>query len=99
MWGALKWLFGLGVVASLAVAAGVYFAFFGAGPQISYVTPHLVPISASGDTQAEQPPVNLPAAVILPAPFTSQAPLNNLADDRRREVDRPLLGPRVTRRT
>jgi len=80
MWGALKWLFGLGVVASLAVAAGVYFAFFGAGPQISYVTPDLVPISASGDTQAEQPPVNLPAAVILPVPFTSQAPLNNWAD-------------------
>src|SRR5260370_4128620 len=80
MWGALKWLFGLGVVASLAVAAGVYFAFFGAGPQISYVTPDLVPISASGDTAAEQPPVNLPAAVILPVPFTSQAPLNNCAD-------------------
>ena len=80
MWGALKWLFGLGVVASLAVAAGVYFAFFGAGPQISYVTPDLVPISASGDTPAEQPPVNLPAAVILPVPFTSQAPLNNWAD-------------------
>jgi len=80
MWGALKWLFGLGLVASLAVAAGVYFAFFGAGPQISYVTPDLVPISASGDTPAEQPPVNLPAAVILPVPFTSQAPLNNWAD-------------------
>jgi hypothetical protein len=80
MWGALKWLFGLGVVASLAVAAGVYFAFFGAGPQISYVTPDLVPITASGDTPAEQPPVNLPAAVILPVPFTSQAPLNNWAD-------------------
>ena len=80
MWGALKWLFGLGVVASLAVAAGVYFAFFGAGPQISYVTPDLVPITASGDTAAEQPPVNLPAAVILPVPFTSQAPLNNWPD-------------------
>src|SRR6202165_2675169 len=80
MWGALKWLLGLGVVASLAIAAGVYFAFFGAGPQISYITPDLVPISASGDTTAEQPPVNLPAAVILPVPFTSQAPLNNWAD-------------------
>src|SRR5260370_33523953 len=79
MWGALKWLFGLGVVASLAVAAGVYFAFFGAGPQISYVTPDLVPISASGDTPAEQPPAILPAAVIIPVPFTSQAPLNNWA--------------------
>src|ERR1700694_3743449 len=80
MWGALKWLFGLGLVASLAVAAGIYFAFFGAGPQISYITPDLVPISANADTTAEQPPVNLPAAVILPVPFTSQAPLNNWAD-------------------
>jgi len=81
MWGALKWLFGLGLVASLAIAAGFYFAFFGAGPQISFVTPELVPISATGDTRAEeQPPVNLPAAVLLPVPFTSQAPLNNWAD-------------------
>jgi uncharacterized protein YvpB len=80
MFGALKWLFGLGLVASIAVAAGVYFAFFGAGPQISYITPDLVPISANADATAEQPPVNLPAAVILPVPFTSQAPLNNWAD-------------------
>jgi hypothetical protein len=80
MWGALKWLLGLGLVATIGIAAGVYFAFFGAGPQISYVTPDLVPISASGDTPAEQPPAILPAAVILPVPFTSQAPLNNWAD-------------------
>src|SRR3981081_520327 len=79
MWGALKWLFGLGLVASIGIAAGIYFAFFGAGPQISSVTPALVPISATGDPTAEQPPVNLPAAVILPVPFTSQAPLNNWA--------------------
>src|SRR3981189_2769587 len=79
MWGALKWLFGLGLVASIGIAAGIYFAFFGAGPQISYVTPHLVPTGARGDTTAGQPPVNLPAAVILPVPFTSQAPLNNWA--------------------
>jgi hypothetical protein len=77
MWGALKWMFGLGLVATIGIAAGVYFAFFGAGPQISYVTPELVPISASGDTPAEQPPAVLPAAVLLPVPFTSQAPLNN----------------------
>jgi uncharacterized protein YvpB len=80
MFGALKWLFGLGLVASIAVAAGVYFAFFGAGPQISYITPDLVPISANADAPPEQVPVNLPAAVILPVPFTSQAPLNNWAD-------------------
>src|SRR5258708_25978870 len=77
MWGALKWMLGLGLVASIAIAAGIYFAFFGAGPQISYVTPPLIPITDTGDTPAEQPPTVLPAAVILPVPFTSQAPLNN----------------------
>lgn len=80
MFGALKWLFGLGLVATIAVAAGIYFAFFGAGPQISYVTPDLVPISANADATPEPAPVNLPEAVILPVPFTSQAPLNNWAD-------------------
>ena len=79
MWGALKWLLGLGLIATLAVAAGVYFAFFGAGPQISYVTPELVPIDLNVTNPADQAPVNLPAAVILPVPFTSQAPLNNWA--------------------
>jgi hypothetical protein len=79
MWGALKWLFGLGLVATIGIAAGVYFAFFGAGPQISYITPDLVPITAAGDTPAEQPPAVLAAAVILPVPFTSQAPLGNWA--------------------
>src|SRR5882762_3308019 len=79
MLGALKWLVGLGLVATVGIGAGVYFAFFGAGPQISYVTPDLVPISL--DTAApDVVPVNLPTAVILPVPFTSQAPLNNWAD-------------------
>ena len=80
MWGALKWMLGLGLVASIAIAAGIYFAFFGAGPQVSYVTPALIPITDTGDTPAEQPPAVLPAAVILPVPFTSQAPLNDWAN-------------------
>ena len=79
MLGALKWLVGLGLVATVGVAAGVYFAFFGAGPQISYVTPDLVPIDLN-TTAPDVVPVNLPTAVILPVPFTSQAPLNNWAD-------------------
>jgi hypothetical protein len=36
MIGALKWLAGLALVATLGIAAGVYFAFFGVGEQISY---------------------------------------------------------------
>lgn len=79
MMGALKWILGLGLVATIGVGAGVYFAFFGAGPQVSYVTPDLVPIDLTSATPSDQPPVNLPAAVLLPVPFTSQAPLNNWA--------------------
>ena len=79
MFGALKWLLGLGLVATVGIGAGVYFAFFGAGPQITYVTPDLVPIDLSTTAPSEQPPVTLPAAIFLPVPFTSQAPLNNWA--------------------
>src|SRR5215471_10987623 len=80
MLGALKWFVGLGLVAVLGIAAGVYFAFFGAGPQVTYVTPDLVPIDSNTAQPSDQPPVNLPTAVILPVPFTPQAPLGNWAD-------------------
>jgi hypothetical protein len=80
MMGALKWILGLGLVASIGVGAGVYFAFFGAGPTVSYVTPDLVPIDLTSTSTPTPPPVNLPVAVLLPVPFTSQAPLNNWAD-------------------
>jgi hypothetical protein len=77
--GIVKWIAGLGVVAMIGIGAGVYFAFFGAGPQVTYVTPDLVPIDLNTVAPSDQPPVNLPSAVILPVPFTSQAPLNNWA--------------------
>src|ERR1700687_5273851 len=80
MFGALKWVLGLGLVATIGVGAGVYFAFFGAGPTVSYVTPDLVPIDLTSTSTPTPPPVNLPTAVLLPVPFTSQAPLNNWAD-------------------
>ena len=80
MLGLLKWMFGLGAVAVLGIGAGVYFAFFGAGPQITYVTPDLVPIQAGSSHPTDEPPVNLPTAVLLPVPFTPQAPLGNWAD-------------------
>ena len=79
MLGALKWFFGLGLVAALGIGAGIYFAFNGGSSQTSYVTPDLVPIDATSATPSDQPPVNLPAAVILPVPFTPQAPLGNWA--------------------
>ncbi len=77
--GIVKWIAGLGGVAMIGVGAGVYFAFFGAGAQVSYVTPDLVALDLSVAAPSDQPPVNLPSAVILPVPFTSQAPLNNWA--------------------
>ena len=80
MLGALKWFVGLGLVAAVGIAAGVYFAFFGAGPQVSYVTPDLVPIDTNTASPSDQPPVILPTAVSLPVPFTPQAPLGNWAD-------------------
>src|SRR5215467_12715150 len=78
--GILKWIAGLGLVACVGIAAGVYFAFFGAGPEITYTTPDLVPISQNTTGQSQdQVPVNLPQAVSLPVPFTPQAPLGNWA--------------------
>jgi len=80
MRGVFKWMVGLGVVAVVGVAAGVYLAFFAGSTQITYVTPDLVPIGQDSTGQAtDQPPVNLPAAVSLPVPYTPQAPLGNWA--------------------
>src|SRR3954471_17907984 len=79
MLGALKWFFGLGLVALIGISAGVYFAFFGAGPQITYITPDLVPIDLNTAAPSDRPPVNLPSAVVLNVPFTTQAPLGNWA--------------------
>jgi hypothetical protein len=78
MLGALKWFFGLGLVACVGIGAGVYFAFFGAGPQITYITPDLVPIDLNTAAPSAAP-VSLPQAVILKVPFTTQAPLGNWA--------------------
>ena len=79
MLSALKWLMGLAVVAVVGVGAGLYFAFFGAGPPVAYTTPDLVPITQSTAAPSEQPAADLPANVLLPVPFTTQAPLGNWA--------------------
>lgn len=79
MIGLLKWVAALGVIAMIGIGAGVYFAFFGAGPQVTYVTPDIVPINLSTAAPSDQPAPVLPAAVLLPVPFTPQAPLGNWA--------------------
>jgi hypothetical protein len=75
----LKWFAALAAVAVVGAGAGIYFALFGAGPQISYVTPTLVPLSRATPT-ASPSAISLPAAVNLPVPYTTQAPLGNWAD-------------------
>ena len=77
---ALKWWLALGLVAAVGIVAGAYFAFFSADPLTSYVTPRVVPIDASTSSPGDQPPVELPAAVILPVPYTTQAPLANWSE-------------------
>jgi hypothetical protein len=74
----LKWTVGPGLVAIAGIAAGVHFTVIGAVVQNTYVTPDIVPIDAS--LQPDQPPVNLPAGILLPVPFTPQAPLGNWFD-------------------
>jgi hypothetical protein len=81
----LKWMIGLGVMAALAVGAGLGLAFFTSTPPTTFYTnTALVPFDAtvvaqpSGDAQPT--PIDLPATVSLPVPFTSQAPLNDWAN-------------------
>jgi hypothetical protein len=79
MRGALKWFGAFAVVGMIGLGAGLYFALSGAGPQSAYVTPKLVPLDVA--TPAGSPTaVSLPPAVILPVPYTTQAPLGNWAD-------------------
>lgn len=76
---ALKWLMGLAVVAVVGVGAGLDFAFFGGVPPVAYTTPDLVPITLATATPSELPPAQLPANVLVPVPFATQAPLGNWA--------------------
>jgi Peptidase_C39 like family len=78
----LKWMIGLGVMAALAVGAGLGLAFFTSTPPTTYYTnTALVPfdktVVAQPSGDAQPTPIDLPATVSLPVPFTSQAPLND----------------------
>jgi len=78
----LKWLVGLSLVAAIGIGGGLAFAVFGSGQNVNYTTPEVVALNPSptaGGEPATPSPVTLPAAVILPVPFTSQAPLNDWA--------------------
>src|ERR1700730_10081418 len=78
----LKWLVGLSLVAAIGIGGGLAFSVFGPGRNANYTTPEvhaLTPSPTPGGERATPSPVTLPAAVILPVPFTSQAPLNDWA--------------------
>src|ERR1700681_3574952 len=81
----LKWMIGLGVMAALAVGAGLGLALFTSTPATTlYTNTALVPFDATVVAQtpgtAQVTPIDLPATVSLPVPFTSQAPLNDWAN-------------------
>jgi hypothetical protein len=76
----LKWMIGLGLMAGLAVGAGLGLALFTSTPTTTYTNLPIVPFDATvtqTTDNAEATPINLPATVSLPVPFTSQAPLND----------------------
>ncbi len=78
----LKWMIGLGLMAGLAVGAGLGLALFNStGPTTTYTNTALVPFDATvTNVNATPSPINLPATVSLPVPYTTQAPLNDWAN-------------------
>ncbi|TMD14591.1 MAG: hypothetical protein E6I27_03795 [Chloroflexi bacterium] len=79
MGGVIRLASGSSVLAAAVITAGIYLGNAGNSRQVSYVAPKLVPIEAETSILGDQPPTNPPAAVILPVPFTAQAPLGDWA--------------------
>src|ERR1700730_12468255 len=78
----IKWMIGLGLMAGVAVGAGLGLALFNStGATSTYTNTALVPFDATvTQPSAEPSPINLPANVSLAVPFTTQAPLNDWAN-------------------
>lgn len=77
---AFKWFGALALVAALGAGAGVYMALRPAD-NVAHVTPNTVALNPSAQTNGSSTgvPLALPANVLLPVPYTSQAPLGNWA--------------------
>jgi hypothetical protein len=76
----LKWLAALAAVAAVGVAAGLYFALRPTS-NLAYVTPTTVALNPSAQATAttSASPEPLPTNVLLPVPYTDQAPLGDWA--------------------
>ena len=74
----IKWMIGLGLMAAVAVGAGLGLAFYTSGTTTSYTNTALVPFDATVTQPSADPsPINLPANVSLAVPYTTQAPLGD----------------------
>jgi hypothetical protein len=76
----VKWVAALAVVAAVGAAAGVYFALRPSS-DVTYVTPTTVALNPSAKASAgpSASPSPLPTNVLLPVPYTDQAPLGDWA--------------------
>ncbi len=75
-----KWVAALALVAAVGAATGLYFALR-PGTNVAYVTPATIALdpSSPASASASASPEPLPASVLLPVPYTDQAPLGDWA--------------------
>jgi hypothetical protein len=76
----VRWVAAFAVVAAMGAAAGVYFAVR-PGSDVTYVTPTTVALNPTANASAgpSASPSPLPTNVLLPVPYTDQAPLGDWA--------------------
>lgn len=76
----IKWVAALAAVAAVGAAAGVYFALQ-PGSNAAFATPTTIALDPRAPSRAgpSGSPVQLPANVLLPVPYTDQAPLGDWA--------------------
>ena len=76
----VRWIAALAAIAALGAAAGVYFAMR-PGSTVASAPPATIPLnpSSTASPSASGSPEPLPPTVLLPVPYTDQAPLGDWA--------------------
>src|ERR1700682_4691301 len=76
----VRWVAALAVVAAVGAAAGMYFALR-PGSNVAYVTPTTIALNPAAQARggAGASPTPVPTNVLLPVPYTDQAPLGDWA--------------------